>query len=77
MSKIYVDDCNHPHNAYLGSFDRSDFYLYRGVENTIAICKRMGREGNYETINYKYDKKKFMQTLTEIGVLNPPREVNI
>ena len=69
--KLHEDDCNHPPKSYLGSDDKSDYYLYN--EHGISICRRDGPLGEYTTINYEYHPKWFINTLTHIESLYKDR----
>jgi len=65
METLFRNDCGH--NIYLGSDDKSDFYLYFAeAEESMSICRRFGEDGDYEAINYEYRPERFIQVLTSI-----------
>jgi hypothetical protein len=72
MKRLHKNECGHPDESYLGSDDRADYYLYN--EAGISICKRTGKDGEYQTITYgENNPKHFIKTLTHIEGLYKDR----
>jgi|2_EtaG_2_1085320.scaffolds.fasta_scaffold07182_7 hypothetical protein len=66
---LHTNECQH--KVYLGSDKSADYYLYIDDADMLAICKRTGHLGDYETIPSKTffpskTNEKFLKELKSI-----------
>ena len=64
-NQLFENQCGH--TMYLGSDDKSDYYLYVDTgHEELTMCIRYGADGDYQSIPYRYSPKKFIKKLTYI-----------
>ena len=65
--RYHKNDCGH--DIYLGSNDKThtDYYLYIDDAGILSLCKRYGKDGEYETISST--NKLFIKKLASIVLI--------
>ncbi len=51
LNRLHDNQCDH--DIYLGSDNKSDFYLYvSNRDGSVCICRRFGIDGDYSTMMF-------------------------